>query len=212
MAESQKGTEMWPSFDVASRLYDLANTAFIASLAIGVAATVLLVWMGNVKEGYLRRDVAGASARAAEAEARSSEANAVAAKAELELAKFKAPRSLSNKQIEDVANGLSKFKGQKFQVTTFWDLPEPLALTNQIYLALLGAGWNFVKPEGRSFLLGGMAGVQVWVHPKADINIRDAAEALVGTLNAVHLHAVLKEQNPSNAVDDKIGVNVGTKP
>ena len=43
MAESQKGTEMWPSFDVASRLYDLANTAFIASLAIGVAATVLVV-------------------------------------------------------------------------------------------------------------------------------------------------------------------------
>lgn len=214
MAEngSQKGLRMWPSFETASWLYDLANVAFIASLVIGVAATVLLVWMGNIKEGYLRRDVAGATTRAAEAEARSSEANASALKAQLELEKFRAPRSLSNRQIQDIANRLDKFKGQKFEITTFWDLPEPVALSNQIYVALLGARWEFERPENGSFLLGGMEGIQIWVHPKADTEVREAAENLVSALNDDALDAVLKLQNPNNAKDSKIHLNVGTKP
>jgi hypothetical protein len=55
---SQGGTDMWPSEAVASRLYDMANIALIIVLIGGVVATSLVVWMGNVKEAYLKRHLA----------------------------------------------------------------------------------------------------------------------------------------------------------
>lgn len=77
---------MWPSFETAVWLYKTANMFLIAALAIGVIATALVVWMGNAKEGYLRRDLADTNARAEEARATSSEANARAAELETEAA------------------------------------------------------------------------------------------------------------------------------
>lgn len=41
---------MWPSEDLASRLYDTANVGLVVGLIIGVISTVLLVWMGNVRD------------------------------------------------------------------------------------------------------------------------------------------------------------------
>lgn len=66
---------MWPSEEWASRLYNLANMFLIAGLAVGVISTVLVVWMGNVKEEYLNRDLAATNERAAEAEKRAAQAN-----------------------------------------------------------------------------------------------------------------------------------------
>ncbi len=43
---------MWPSLKVASTLFDAASVALVASLAVGVAATALIVWMGYVKEHH----------------------------------------------------------------------------------------------------------------------------------------------------------------
>jgi len=77
---------MWPSFETAVRLYDVANISLIGALVIGVIATALVIWMGNVKEEYLRRDLADTNARAEEAKAASSEANARAAELEKEAA------------------------------------------------------------------------------------------------------------------------------
>ncbi len=58
---------MWPSLETAVWLYDKANIFLIAALAFGVATTGLVVWMGHVKEEYLRRDLAATNARAEEA-------------------------------------------------------------------------------------------------------------------------------------------------
>ena len=55
-SETQGRTErksVWPSFETAARLQDAANIALIGALVIGVIATALVVWMGNVKEDYL---------------------------------------------------------------------------------------------------------------------------------------------------------------
>ncbi len=49
---------MWPSFETAVWLYNAANIFLIGALAIAVIATALVVWMGNVKEEQLRRDLA----------------------------------------------------------------------------------------------------------------------------------------------------------
>jgi hypothetical protein len=147
MADSsnQERREVWPSFETAARLYDLANTAFIASLVIGVAATVLLVWMGNVKEGYLRRDVAGAGERAAEAEARASEANARALEAKVALERFKAPRLLTPDQQQEVARKISSFRNTPFDMSVTVGDPEALTLVLLIGNALQSAGWKWVE-------------------------------------------------------------------
>ncbi len=92
---------MWPSLEVASWLYDGANIGLIIGLILGVVSTVLIVWMGNTKEEYLKRDLANTHERAAKAEL-------LAANTNLELEKFKAPRSLAVEQhvriIENLKN------------------------------------------------------------------------------------------------------------
>ena len=60
---------MWPSLETASWLYDWSNIFLIGALVIGAVSTVLVVWMGNVKEEYLRRDLGQASNAAAVANA-----------------------------------------------------------------------------------------------------------------------------------------------
>ncbi len=54
---------MWPSFETASSLYDWFNLILLGAAATGVVATGIVVWMGNIKEGYLRRDLADATER-----------------------------------------------------------------------------------------------------------------------------------------------------
>jgi hypothetical protein len=77
---------MWPSFETAAWWQDAANIALIGALVIGVIATALVVWMGNVKEEYLRRDLAVTNARAEEAKADASQSLAAAKQAESNLA------------------------------------------------------------------------------------------------------------------------------
>ena len=59
------GIRMWLSLEVASRISDWANLAFIGSLVAGVVATVLIVWMANVKEGHWDRERDAAKERIA---------------------------------------------------------------------------------------------------------------------------------------------------
>lgn len=72
---NQGKIRMWPSFETASSVYDWANIGLICALVAGVVSTVLIVWMGNVKEGYLRRDIATTEGRAANADQQAAEAN-----------------------------------------------------------------------------------------------------------------------------------------
>ena len=77
----QGGIRMWPSYETASSIYDKANIALLVGLAIGVIATILVIWMGNVKEEYLKRDVGATNAIAEKARADAAIANAQAADA-----------------------------------------------------------------------------------------------------------------------------------
>jgi hypothetical protein len=77
---------MWPSAETASSLYDLANIGLIIGLVVGVVSTVLLVWMGNVKEGYLNRALADSRERTASLEKQSGESKAAIAKANADAA------------------------------------------------------------------------------------------------------------------------------
>lgn len=287
---------MWPSVEAASWLYNLANIGLIIGLVLGVVSTILLVWMGNVKEGYLHRALADSRERTATLEKQSAEANTAiaranadaaqslatakqaeanlaeanyraeearaaaakayaqsdeakagsakslerateaqkhlaeaneraakaneraaqaerkAAEASLALEKFKAPRVLSPQEQKLIISKVSRFAGQEYTVTTFWDLKESLNFSNQLHQVLTVAGWKYIPPgEGGSFLLGGLAGVQVWVHPEADSAVKNAADVLVSVLEEIDQAPTLKLQNPKNAKDNRIRLNIGTK-
>lgn len=100
---------MWPPLETAVRLQHTANIPIIIGAAIGVVATFISFWMGNVEKEYLRREtdeiklhtegakaeaakslaaamqaesnLAGANLRAEQARAAAAEANARAAEA-----------------------------------------------------------------------------------------------------------------------------------
>jgi hypothetical protein len=44
---NQTGISIWPSENVAGRLYDAANIGLIIGLVLGVVCTFLVVWMGQ---------------------------------------------------------------------------------------------------------------------------------------------------------------------
>jgi hypothetical protein len=88
------------------------------------------------------------------------------------------------------------FSSQEFDVTTYWDLKEALATANLIADILTRAGWKYIKPAQDSFLLGGVGGVEVWVHPAASEQVRKAADSLVAALTAVGLDSILKLTEP----------------
>jgi hypothetical protein len=132
--------------------------------------------------------------------------------AETALKKITSDRALSDEQFAILVHALRPFEGQEYQITTYWDMREPLAIANRVHSALQSASWNYVPPASATMLLGGIEGVQVWVHPAADNQVRNAATALVEVLKAANMSPVLKEQNPQNPKDNKIGINLGAKP
>jgi|SRR5580658_333672 hypothetical protein len=177
-----------------------------------------------------QRELAHAEADAVKAQAAASKALSSADKAEShiadalqraetaerEAAKLKerfADRSLSDKQAQSIATKIRPFAGQEFDVVTYWDLPEPFKIADRIagIMASPLAGWKYVPITQASMLLGGVAGVQVWVHPAATESVKRAANALVSALNAEGITAYIKEQNPKNPIDLKIHLSVGTK-
>jgi hypothetical protein len=64
----QEGSAMWPSENTASRLYNWANIGLIFSLSFGVISTVLVVWMGNIKEAFSNEKLAATTDRLGKAE------------------------------------------------------------------------------------------------------------------------------------------------
>lgn len=163
---SQGGISMWPSEEWASKLSDWANIGLIASLIAGVISTVLLVWMGNVKETYLKRELGATSARAAEADAKAEgfrldivKANENTAKlaheaaaAKLETEKLKqvvAWRVIPPEAIAELEKVLSRKPGSVNLRYTDGD-PEALFLAIQISQIFEKAKWQ-VAPGAEKF-------------------------------------------------------------
>jgi hypothetical protein len=146
---------MWPAPQTADFLFSLSNVALIVGLALTVVATIGSVWMANVREGYLKRDLAEADQRIAEANAAgeaarsaAADANARALEAALALERYKAPRTLDEEQQRRVVSAVSEFAGQEYSAllssAAFDARPFWIALDH----ALRAAGWVRVAPPG----------------------------------------------------------------
>lgn len=172
-SDSQGKTErkrMWPSFETAVWLYDSANIFLVGALAIGVISTFLVVWMGNVKEEYLRRDLSSTNARSEEAKAASAEANARgdearagaaiaserASQAEARAAEAKLETEILRKKNSDLelavsprvleqnitGQSLKQFAGTEVAIISPYDF-EPRRTAGQIRFMLQSvAGWK----------------------------------------------------------------------
>ncbi len=75
-----------PSHELASTLFSLGNIFLIFSLTIGLFATLLIIWMGSVKEQYSNQEVARANESAELAKLDAANANEKAASLEKEAA------------------------------------------------------------------------------------------------------------------------------
>jgi hypothetical protein len=190
----------------------IAAVAGAISVAPGFVAGIVGYRLSDVTQKATEAQVAEANARAEAAKLQSAEANARAAEAKLALEKYKAPRSIDATALANIRDALQKYAGQEYQITTFWDLKEPLAFSEQLHQTLQQAGWKFIPHgAGGSFLLGGISGVQVWVHPNAASNVSEAADALITVLSQLDFAPVRKQQDASAAGDNIIRLNVGTK-
>jgi hypothetical protein len=167
--KNQGGGGMWPSPERAVLLYNVANVALILSLVAGVIATVVIVWMGNIKEEYLRRDLA--------------QANAIAAQASLELAKLKAPRFLTDEQEASLVREMSAFKGHHVSVGAIPDTFEGIRLMQQIVIALNAAGIPAEINQGAAHVQIGAAHGVVAVFVRGNKEGEKFATAFANSMN-----------------------------
>ena len=97
-----KESEMGPSLQTVTLMYDWANVALILSLVVGVIATAVIVWAGGRKEEYLDLELAQSKERTAQLEL---------ARAQIE-AKI-APRRLTQEQQNALTKKLSPLEKQR---------------------------------------------------------------------------------------------------
>jgi len=169
---------MWPSPELASRIYDIANFALIGSLLVGVVATVLIVWMGNTKEAYLRRELANAGRDAAQANARAAEAS-------LELERLKAPRLMTEQQYRSLVRAMFAFKGSRVSVGALPDTFETVSLARQILLALNEAGIPADFNQGAAQVQVGVTRGVVAVFTAGNKKGETFASAFARTMNEI---------------------------
>jgi hypothetical protein len=161
-----------------------------------------------------RLDIAKANERAANAEEATvtlSKATEDERAARLKIDQTLADRVCGNAQSEVIAANTKPFAGQEFQLTTYWESKEPMAVSNCIYGALLGAGWKFIPYEHGSALLGGIIGVLVYVHPEAAQQTKNAANTLVSVLVKEGIQSELRQQNDPSHPNNTIILSIGTK-
>jgi hypothetical protein len=160
-------------------------------------------------------DATAARKEADEFQTKIGQANEHADEAQAELKKLKEDRALTDEQAANIATKLKPFGAQTFDIITYWDSSEAVAISQRIAGILVHlAGWEIIQPKGWSYPLGGYTGVMVYVHPLADDNTKGAANALVTALVAEGISASMTKprggSDPSPKTN-KISLTIGTK-
>ena len=209
---------MWPTEEWANRLYDGANWALIVGLVLGAVATVVIVWMGKIKEEYLSRALAATTERAAHAEDRAAQANK-AAEAE-RLARVRIEEKLGGWRLDAVAQErvIAKLKAYKSIPFDLGANPTEVVFMETIDGILSAAGWRRLAPNSggaiANVLLNGKArinyvsGIFVEVAPSRLAEWTPAARALEDALQAEGIKATLQTsplQTDANAIHIVIG-------
>ncbi|MBN8982776.1 MAG: hypothetical protein J0I29_16105 [Rhizobiales bacterium] len=208
-------TKIWWANEI--RIWGVLATAFIGmvSFAATWAHSRWQAELSDQKEARAIIERRESDERIAEAQARAAEANQKAEAERLERIKIEerlADRKITDQQFATIVAKVKDYAGQQYEVVTYWDSREPLALANRIANALNLAGWVLSQPQNASFMLGGHEGIEVFYHPEAGPKILETAKAIADALTAEGLSAKLRQKNAPGQPDNKINFNVGTKP
>jgi hypothetical protein len=204
-----------------------------ALVAIGVVMEFAEGWVSeplrkivddarNRQVAQLASDLEASRAEVAGANARAAEATQKAAEATLELAKFKAPRTLTEAQQGAITDRLRGFGGTKYDagIGPAAD-PEPLYLLRTIAASLTNAGWVQVQWTGNPSMayddppmpsvgLTMVTNVIVDVHPEYWDRLGPAAEALAQALSAQGI-AAAADSKPTTIHAEVIHLRIGRK-
>jgi hypothetical protein len=157
----------------------------------------------------------------AESNTRAEEAKERAAKANLELQRFKAPRTLSPAQQARIAAKLKAFVGILYDggIGPKGD-PEPLYIFRSIHSALSSAGWTQIAWTGgeETYTEAGMSpigltmvtNVIVDVHPDQWEKLGAAATALAAALSEEGIDAIA-DSKPTTIKGNAIHIRIGRK-
>jgi hypothetical protein len=179
---TQRSTRMWPSFETASSIFDWANWFLLGALAVGVVSTGLVVWMGNVKEAYLRKDLSDAR---------------------LETARIKKEFGPRNLEWNAFVTALRSAARVQLEILYVADDTDAMELAQQIQLACSAAGWGMPsrnpiqRPPGWSEPLA----MAVDGQPRGVTVVSQSPTPADGIANAVAagLGAVAQHANGPNA-------------
>src|ERR1019366_9086659 len=183
--------------------------------------------MGNVKEGYLRKQVAGlndsaslANERTAKIEEEVAVQQERAAKAERELLEERrntANRDISAEDQGALSETLKAFAGQRATIDVFPVTFEHVFIAQTIFGILLSAKWNvsdvvqLPAPAGAS--IGKPLIVQgMWVQSTPDDRSKKAATALFESLKSTVASGTLSHDPFPNPNDPRVWVYIGDKP
>jgi hypothetical protein len=174
----------------------------------------------------LEKEAAEARAAIAGANERAAEANQKAQEAILELAKFKAPRVLTEEQRGRIVDKLKQFSGTEYDIMIIDSEPEILSLVSAIEIVLSTAGWTELdwKGTGQALIRVGkqplirlgvsvsnvVIGVQADQPPKLFATARALSDALEAEgVTAIDQKHIAHEMSSTNA--NAIHIMIGRK-
>jgi hypothetical protein len=169
-------------------------------------------------------DLARAKADIATADARAADANARALEAQAELARLKAPRSISDSDMARLISALSKFAGTNAAIYVLGEGPEPNSLAASISDVLTQSHWEVLSWNWSG--AGAATGVVVLFKPGSAVEIEKSCDALANALNSAHIASsketwpgdwdhfggMLNGPNQPSPTAAPVRIVVGTKP
>jgi hypothetical protein len=235
------GNGTWPTLEVASKIFDLSSFVLIGALIVGAVATILIVWMGIVKEHHWEVDRRASSERIAQlnnetawlhekgalttdavvAAAQATKANALAAQFLLALSQqlsqlmtpgMNMPGFLSLEQFNRIASKVKPFAGKQF------DNDVDIASNDLERVGLAGGIGAVLEKAGwvkiasaQRSSIASVRGVIIEVDASKDSELLKAAETLSAALNAEGIAARVSPKTETDTTN-VIHILVGPKP
>lgn len=182
----------------------LAKISALA-LIIGLAGDIVSLHLTQIETATLNkearqayqqaekttRDAEGLRLQIAAADERAAQAQAKAAQAELDLAKYKAPRSLSPAQQATLTRALKLYPHMGVDVLTFGDTPEITSISGAILACMTQAQWDAHYATVGAGSGVAVTGVFIAVDPNGTSAAQAAGKTLVLALNSMGVGATL---------------------
>lgn len=203
--------------DIWESIEHVAFLGVVLTLAIEFAASHFVKAPRKVIDDARELELVRLNSSAAEAIDR-------AKKSELELAKFRAPRSLNEAQRKQIADAIRSFSGQEYAVS-ITPGPDALSFLGLIDSSLRSAGWVRVPPLGTvtigteplavSVAIVAAPGVRIQISPDRSSPYSPQFKAATTLVSALQAAEVVAETVLSHDVDARpnaIQIMVGYKP